>query len=101
MRYSQGLCMRKYITPKQYQFYDTLDLYKKFIGALQKISVKETAEVGTMVGRLINAIDLDKNPSIFYHIISENGFTSRTKTFSLRGTDILIEEELDRETTDR
>ena len=55
-----------------------------------------------MIGRLINAVDIDLNPSIFYHILSENDAVDRRpRTFSLRGTDIVIEQQLDREDVSR
>ena len=72
------------------------------VGALQKVSVKENTEIGSVIGRLINAIDVDLNPTIFYHILSENDAVDRRpRTFSLRGSDIVIEQQLDREDVSR
>ena len=65
-------------------------------GAFQSIDVYENHVPGTVVGEVINAMDRDEHPKIFYHVISENGDRNQ-RTFDMERSKIILRKEIDRE----
>ena len=64
------------------------------------MKVFENAVPGTIIDRLTSAIDRDLRPSIYYHVISENGHLNR-RTFDLDGNSLILRKQLDRETLNK